>query len=83
MNIPLDRLYQYIQNLAKESYRDTVLIYRFWPHGSKNLNDLRNLYEIDWSELVLEPQIYCYDQEPLNYKFYYNKFIIKKYVLFL
>ena len=45
MNIPLDRLYHYIRDIAKEIYGDRIIIYRFWPHGSKNINDLNNLNE--------------------------------------
>ena len=51
MNIPLDRLYHYIANIAQEIYSDRIVIYRFWPHGSKNINDLNNLYSTDgWVE---------------------------------
>ena len=42
MNVPLDRLYHYINNIAQEIYGDRVIIYRFFPHGSKNINNLQN-----------------------------------------
>jgi hypothetical protein len=45
MSIPLDRLYHYILNVAQEIYNDRIIIYRFYPHGSKNINDLNNLHE--------------------------------------
>jgi hypothetical protein len=70
MNIPLDRLYHYIENVAQEIYGDPVIIYRFYPHGSKNINDLDTLKTFDWTTLVLHPNIWCHDQEPLNYEFY-------------
>jgi hypothetical protein len=71
MNIPLDRLYHYIENIAQEIYGDRVIIYRFWPHGSKNVQDLNNLNDSDqWYEKQIYPPIWCNDQEPLNYKFY-------------
>jgi hypothetical protein len=71
MNIPLDRLYQYIENLAEEVYGDRVIIYRFLPHGSKNIQDLNNLNDSDqWYEKQIYPPIWCNDQEPLNYEFY-------------
>ena len=72
MNIPLDRLYHYIENIASEIYGDTVLIYRFFPHGSKNINDLNNLHELedDWVKKALSPAVWCHDQEPLDYEFY-------------
>jgi uncharacterized protein YeaO (DUF488 family) len=69
MSIPLDRLYHYIQDVAEQVHGDRILIYRFWPHGSKNIQDLtpiqaNNPLSMFW------PQIYCYDQEPLDYDFY-------------
>jgi hypothetical protein len=70
MNIPLDRLYHYIENIAKEIYNDSVLIYRFWPHGSKNIQDLSTLYIVDWCKGAISPGIWCNDQEPLDHAFY-------------
>jgi hypothetical protein len=78
MNIPLDRLYCYIQNIAKEIYGDRVIIYRFWPHGSKNITDLNNLNEEnneslgenEWCKKTISPLVWCNDQEPLDYEFY-------------
>jgi hypothetical protein len=71
MNIPLDRLYQYIECQAQRIWQDHVLIYRFYPHGSKDFHDLSFLtsnYTLD--DLVLCPYVYCNDQEPLNWKHY-------------
>lgn len=64
MSIPLDRLYNYLDSLLDE---DTI-IYRFFPHGSKNLNDLDVIkpYDNRW----IKPYIICHDQEPLNYDYY-------------
>ena len=70
MNIPLDRLYPYIENLATDIYGDSVLIYRFWPHGSKNINDLGPIELVDWQDYILAPIVWGHDQEPLNYEFY-------------
>jgi hypothetical protein len=72
MNIPLDRLYHYIESIAEEIYKDCVLIYRFWPHGSKNINDLNSLHRYSWQEDATRPAIWCHDQEPLDYEFYKN-----------
>ena len=74
MTIPLDRLYHYIDNIAQEIHGDCVIIYRFFPHGSKNINDLNNLRDLnsDWYEKQIYPLIWCNDQEPLNYEFYKN-----------
>jgi hypothetical protein len=78
MNIPLDRLYHYIRDIAQEIYGDRIIIYRFWPHGSKNINDLHNLNEgkdgslgeNEWCKKAIFPLLWCNDQEPLNYNFY-------------
>ena len=73
MNIPLDRLYHYIQDIAQEIYSDHVIIYRFWPHGSKNITDLQPLitYNLkEWVARTTYPTVWCNDQEPLDYDFY-------------
>jgi hypothetical protein len=71
MNIPLNRLYHYIENLAQEVFNQRVLIYRFLPHGSKNINDLNLLRPLkSWQENIISPGIWCNDQEPLDYEFY-------------
>jgi len=70
MNIPLDRLYHYIRDIAKEIYGDPIIIYRFWPHGSKNIQDLNTIYNTNWYETTISPLVWCHDQEPLNYEFY-------------
>jgi hypothetical protein len=66
MNIPLDNLYHWIQGLA----RHPVILYVFHPHGSKDISDLKPLYEIGnetYLKLNMIPQIVCHDQEPLDY----------------
>lgn len=72
MSIPLDRLYQYIEDIAQSIVKDRVIIYRFYPHGSKNLKDLNPLKYVDWYSLQIYPHLYCNDQEPLDYNFYKN-----------
>jgi len=69
MSIPLDRLYYYIEDVAKEVYSD-VIIYRFWPHGSKKIENLLPLREIDWLETTTSLLVYCNDQEPLHWELY-------------
>ena len=74
MSIPLDRLYHYIESIAQEVRGDNVLIYHFYPHGSKNIDDLveftnkftgtQDQISHDW------PRVICNDQEPLNFDFY-------------
>jgi hypothetical protein len=65
MYIPLDRLYHFIEKLANKIYDNPVIIYRFWPHGSKNLQDLNSLKQCDWAQRQQMPGIWCHDQEPL------------------
>jgi len=72
MYIPLDRLYHFIEKTACQIYGDAVIIYRFWPHGSKNIQDLNPLstYCDCWAETKIMPYVWCNDQEPLAYEFY-------------
>ena len=72
MTIPLDNLYHYIDGLFPEP----VCLYLFYPHGSRNILDLRGLktfnklnFDLD---VILLPQVICIDQEPLNYDLYEN-----------
>jgi hypothetical protein len=78
MSIPLDRLYHYIENLAAKAYGDSVNIYRFFPYGSKNINDLNPLRSFpDWFSYMTKPGIWCNDQEPLAFDFYSQNLRIK------
>ena len=67
MYIPLDRLYHFIEKLANEIYDNPVIIYRFWPHGSKNIQDINPLKPSNWAQYQQTPGIWCHDQEPLSY----------------
>lgn len=67
MSIPLERLYHYIESVANEIRNDDIVIYRFAPHGSKKLEDLITRRFCSWMECSLNPEIYCFDQEPLTY----------------
>jgi len=70
MTIPIDRLYQYVEQCAQEIFTHTVVIYRFWPHGSKNLNDLSPLRPFSWKNQKSLPRIFCCDQEPMDYNYH-------------
>jgi len=70
MSIPLDRLYHYIDALAEEIQNDGVIIYRFFPHGSKKIDDFAALKNYNCFEMSLRPILICNDQEPLNFNFY-------------
>ena len=70
MSIPLDRLYQFVESVAQNIFLNRVLIYRFYPHGSKNIEDMVILKDQDWQIAQLSPSLYCNDQEPLDYNYY-------------
>jgi hypothetical protein len=70
MSIPLDRLYHYIESVAQEIYKDNIVIYRFYPYGSKKFADLTQLNPDTYYKSYAFPLIYCNDQEPLNYNLY-------------
>ena len=55
MNIPLDRLYHYIRDVAQEIYSDRIVIYRFFPFDSKNINDLTHLNEGEYESRAPGP----------------------------
>ena len=69
MSIPLDRLYHYIDNIVNE-LTDNVVIYRVYPHGSKNLDDFQVLSTMDWLGTFTSIPLFCADQEPLMYEYY-------------
>jgi len=61
MSVPLDRLYNYLHDIVNHD----ILIYRWTPHGSKKLEDLRPL--LDYKNLNSTPILIAHDQEPLDY----------------
>ena len=67
MSIPLDRLYHFIEKTAIKNYEAPVIIYRFWPHGSKNIQDITPLKQYHWTQYQQTLGIWCHDQEPLDY----------------
>lgn len=75
MNVPLDRLYDFLQDICNQD----VLIYRFLPHGSRKIEDcnpLRNLAEFDKKIKMI-----CHDQETLDSRFYYSRIVDKHFEL--
>jgi len=67
MSIPLDRLYHFLDSISNHN----LLIYRWNPHGSRNLNDLNTLKRYNESDLWPNvPAMICHDQEPLDYNYY-------------
>ena len=74
MNIPIDKLYHYLETVARDVYGD-VVIYHFYPHGSKKLEDLKGLRKQSSADRYMLPSIYCHDQEPLSYNLYTNQIL--------
>ena len=77
MSVPLDRLYDFLNN---QSGCDTI-IYRFTPHGSKKLENLKVLTDHPtWVKRMTSPYMICHDQEPLDFKYYtaddFEQFIV-------
>jgi hypothetical protein len=72
MSIPLDRLYQYIEYVVRDITGSDPIIYGFYPHGSKKIEDLAVLQQSnsDWAHNKISVHIYSHDQEPLNYNYY-------------
>jgi hypothetical protein len=77
MSVPLDQLYHFIENIVEQTYDNQVIIYRFSPHGSKDIRNLSSLHDQPdknfYSWLNLSAEIFCNDQEPLNYDLYDNQ----------
>jgi len=74
MSVPLDRLYNFLYDIAN---RSDLLIYQFFPHGSRKLEDLKNLFTIklgdSWINGMTAPCMILHDQEPLIYHLYTKK----------
>ena len=64
MSVPLDRLYYFLHDHCNHD----VIIYHFFPHGSKKPEDVRLLYsnrEMQPTEPYLNIPVLFHDQEPL------------------
>ena len=70
MNIPLDNLYHWVQSIIPVP----AVIYRFYPHGSKNISNLAplNIFDLEKLTYHINIPVVAHDQEPLNYNFYTN-----------
>lgn len=55
--------------MIEDVYGDNVVIYRFWPHGSKKLENLLPARR-DPADSFMLPHVYCHDQEPLCFDYY-------------
>ena len=47
-----------------------ITIYRFFPHGSKNIDDLTLIKDYSPFESFTNIEMFCHDQEPLNFDLY-------------
>ena len=70
MSIPLDRLYHYINDITQEIHGKVTHLCRFSPNGSRRIEDLTSLTTLSELQYFTAVEIYCYDQEPLNYDLY-------------
>lgn len=69
MSIPLDRHYHYLENICG----DDIIIYHWYPHGSKkleNLTMLKDYTKLDLAALNLSLPVFFHDQEPLSTEYY-------------
>jgi hypothetical protein len=70
MSIPLDRLY----NFLHDSSDHDIIIYRYLPHGSKNIVDLKPLQIPTPRSSVTQIHMWCHDQEPFTAETISTKF---------
>jgi hypothetical protein len=73
MSVPLDRLYNFLDDNVDQD----IVIYRWWPHGSKNLSDLSRLksYQEPLYDLT-NPIVIFHDQETIHLDNYTNDIVI-------
>jgi hypothetical protein len=81
MSIPLDQIYNYIEKINNEIYNDCILIYHFWPHGSKKIQDLTGLHShyksLDQFTKIQYANMIMHDQEPLKFDQYQGTDILQ------
>jgi hypothetical protein len=75
MYIPFDNLYDFVNDFLDD---DDLLIYRFLPHGSKNLQDLSQLN--DRKNNFMSLRAIMYDQEPFQYDLYHSEYLRDLYI---
>jgi hypothetical protein len=78
MSVPLDRLYNFLHDVCN---RD-MIIYRFFPHGSKKITDLTQIRSALQQSTVWNIRYaICHDQEPLDFGAYSSRDVAKNFVL--
>ena len=68
MSIPLDRLYHFLESFSDNN----IIIYYFYPHGTKNWENLTTLKDYPNRIKFSSHKIICYDQEPLDFDVFKN-----------
>lgn len=63
MSIPLDRLYNFLDDHCDQD----VIIYRWYPHGSRKTEHCTPLRRYSYHDSVTRLPMICHDQEPLNF----------------
>ena len=80
MSIPLNQMYNYLDTINNETYSDCILIYHFWPHGSKKIQDIQGLHtwydSLDYFDKIQRANMLMHDQEPLTYNQYQGNDIV-------
>ena len=64
MSVPLDRLYNFLHDQCDQD----IIIYRWFPHGSRKVEDCTLLNQTTEFELVTNLPMICHDQEPLRFE---------------
>ena len=80
MSVPLDRLYNFLHDVCNHH---ELIIYRFFPHGSKKITDLMPIMPTQ-NVIIKNPNPFymiCHDQEPLDYDAYATMSTAKEYVM--
>jgi hypothetical protein len=71
MSVPLDRLYDYLYGLCNHN---DILIYRWYPHGSRKREHCGPLkgsrHNLPFFDRITRPYLVCHDQEPLDFALY-------------
>jgi len=73
MSVPLDRLYNFLEDVVKTD----IIIYRWFPHGSKKLEHMVPLKNYTNQQLETSLVMLSHDQEPINFSQYSNQDIIQ------
>jgi hypothetical protein len=63
MSIPLDRLYNFLSDHCDQD----VLIYRWYPHGSRKIEHCAPLKHYSYHYRITQLPMICHDQEPLRF----------------